>query len=81
MRLFGIAGFAHETVFPGETTNSYLYGGLKDIAIGALIAPALTTAGNFNNAIAVGGGGGSLRGSPSSPRCSPSAPRASSDPA
>jgi hypothetical protein len=59
--LFGIAGFAHETVFPGETTNSNLYGGLKDIATGALIAPALTTAGNVGNAIVLGGGGGSLR--------------------
>ena len=29
--IFGIAGFAHETVYPGETTNSNLYGGLTDI--------------------------------------------------
>ena len=30
--IFGIGGFAHETVYPGETTNSNLYGGLTDIA-------------------------------------------------
>jgi hypothetical protein len=59
--LFGIVGFAHETVFPGETTNSNLYGGLKDIATGLAIAPALTTAGNVSNAIVLGGGGASLR--------------------
>ena len=44
--VFGIAGFAHETVYPGETTNSNLYGGLKDIVTGAgRLRPALTTAG------------------------------------
>jgi hypothetical protein len=59
--IFGIAGFAHETIFPGETTNSNLYGGLTDIATGAVIAPALTTTGYHNNSINVGGGGGSLR--------------------
>jgi hypothetical protein len=59
--VFGIVGFAHESIFPGETTNSNLYGGLKDIATGANIAPSLTTTGNFVNAILVGGGGGSLR--------------------
>jgi Skp family chaperone for outer membrane proteins len=37
--LFGIAGFAHETVYPGETTNGNLYGGLKDIVTGAVVAP------------------------------------------
>jgi hypothetical protein len=59
--VFGITGFAHETVYPGETTNSNLYGGLKDVATGANIAPALTTAGYFNNSIVLGGIGGSLR--------------------
>jgi hypothetical protein len=59
--IFGIGGFAHETVYPGETTNSNLYGGLKDIATGAAVAPALTTAGYLNNSIKVGGLGGSLR--------------------
>jgi hypothetical protein len=59
--VFGIAGFAHETVYPGETTNSYLYGGLTDIKTGAIVAPALTTAGSFANSIVLGGIGGSLR--------------------
>src|ERR1700677_315679 len=26
--IFGITGFAHETIYPGETTNGNLYGGL-----------------------------------------------------
>jgi len=38
--ILGIVGFAHETVYPGETTNSNLYGGLTDIATGAAVAPA-----------------------------------------
>ena len=59
--IFGIAGFAHETVYPGETTNSNLYGGLKDVVTGAAVAPALTTAGFFDNSTVVGGIGGSLR--------------------
>jgi len=65
--LFGILGFAHETVYPGETTNSNLYGGLTDIAATAaagstvLAAPALSTAGYHTSSIKVGGFGGSLR--------------------
>jgi len=58
---FGIGRYAHETVFPGETTNSNLYGGLKDIVSGATVAPALTTAGSYNNSIAIGGLGASGR--------------------
>jgi hypothetical protein len=59
--VFGIAGFAHETVYPGETTNSNLYGGLKDIVTGLVVAPSLTTAGSYSNSIILGGIGGSLR--------------------
>jgi hypothetical protein len=59
--VLGIGGFAHETVYPGETTNSNLYGGLTDIATGAVIAPALTTAGYYNDSIRVGGLGASMR--------------------
>jgi hypothetical protein len=59
--IFGIAGFAHETVYPGETTNSNLYGGNKEVTTGLAVAPALTTAGYFNNSIVLGGVGGSLR--------------------
>ena len=65
--IFGIGGFAHETVYPGETTNSNLYGGITDVlasqTAGAkvLAAPALTTAGSYSNSIKLGGIGGSLR--------------------
>ncbi len=65
--VFGVLGFAHETVYPGETTNSNLYGGLTDIAATAaagstvLAAPALTTAGYHSDSIKIGGVGGSLR--------------------
>jgi hypothetical protein len=59
--IFGIGGFAHETVYPGETTNSNLYGGLKDIASGAAVAPSLSSAGYYSNSILLGGIGASLR--------------------
>ena len=59
--IIGIGGFAHETVYPGETTNGNLYGGLKDIATGLVVAPALTTAGHYSNSTLLGGVGGSLR--------------------
>jgi len=59
--VFGIARVFHETVYPGETTNSNLYGGLKDIVTGAVVAPALSTAGAYTNNITLGGVGGSMR--------------------
>ena len=59
--ILGIVGFAHETVYPGETTNSNLYGGLTDIATGAAVAPALSTAGYYSDSIVLGGGGASFR--------------------
>jgi hypothetical protein len=59
--IIGIGGFAHETVYPGETTNSNLYGGLKDIASGLTVAPSLTSAGYFSNSIKVGGFAASMR--------------------
>jgi len=59
--IFGVARFAHETVYPGETTNGNLYGGLKDITTGLAVAPALTTTGSFSESIVLGGMGGSLR--------------------
>jgi hypothetical protein len=65
--VFGVLGFAHETVYPGETTNSNLYGGLTDVAASAasgttvLAAPALTSAGAYSDSIKVGGVGASLR--------------------
>jgi hypothetical protein len=66
--IFGISRFAHETVYPGETTNSYLYGGkdpngntIVDIKTGLAVAPALTTAGSFTSRITLGGIGASAR--------------------
>jgi hypothetical protein len=59
--VFGIAGFAHETVYPGVTTNSTKYGGQKDIATGAAVVASSTVAGSFANSIVLGGIGGSLR--------------------
>ena len=66
--IFGISRFAHETVYPGETTNSNLYGGkdpngntIVDIKTGLAVAPALTTAGAFTSRIALGGLGASMR--------------------
>jgi hypothetical protein len=59
--VFGIIGFAHETIYPGETTNSNLYGGNKEITTGLAVAPALSSAGHFSDSIVVGGVGGSLR--------------------
>jgi hypothetical protein len=64
--VFGIAGFAHETVYPGVTTNTVLYGGQADVegfngaAPGAKL-PSSTTAGYHVNEIVVGGIGGSMR--------------------
>jgi hypothetical protein len=59
--VFGIARFAHQTIYPGETTDSYLYGGLKDIVTGAQVAPTLTAAGSTSNSIVLGGVGASAR--------------------
>ena len=59
--MFGIARFAHQTVYPGETTDRNLYGGLTDIVTGTPVAPALTTAGAYSNSITMGGGGASFR--------------------
>jgi hypothetical protein len=59
--VFGIARFFHETIYPGETTNSNLYGGFKDIVSGLVVAPSLTTDGAYSNSITLGGVGGSMR--------------------
>jgi len=59
--VFGIVRLFHETVYPGETTNSNLYGGLKDIVSGAVVAPSLSTAGAYTNNITLGGMGASMR--------------------
>ena len=59
--IIGIGGFVHETVYPGETTNSNLYGGLTDIATGAAVAPSLSSANSVASSITVGGVAGSFR--------------------
>jgi hypothetical protein len=59
--IIGIGRFAHETVYPGVTTDSLKYGGQKDIETGANVAPAATATGAFSNSIALGGVGGSFR--------------------
>jgi len=66
--IFGIAGFAHETVYPGVTTNSVKFGGkdalgntITDIFTAAAVVASSTTAGSYGNSIVVGGFGGSLR--------------------
>ena len=59
--VFGVARFFHEIVYPGETTNSNLYGGNKDIVTGLVVAPALTTDGAVSHSIVLGGVGGSMR--------------------
>jgi hypothetical protein len=59
--IFGIGGFAHETVYPGVTTNSTLYGGVTDITTGLVPVAASTSAGWFSNSIKVGGAGASAR--------------------
>ena len=59
--IYGIGRVFHETIYPGETTNSNLYGGNKDIATGVAVAPALSTAGALSNKVVLGGIGGSMR--------------------
>jgi type II secretory pathway pseudopilin PulG len=65
--IIGIAGFAHETVYPGVTQNSVKYGGVADIegfagaAPGTAVLAKSSTAGYNSDSIVLGGIGGSLR--------------------
>jgi Skp family chaperone for outer membrane proteins len=65
--IIGIAGFAHETVYPGVTQNSVKYGGITDnegfngAAPGTAVLAKSSTAGYYVNSIVLGGIGGSLR--------------------
>ena len=59
--IFGIAGFAHETVYPGVTTDITKYGGQTDIETGAAVAPKSSSAGSLADRNVLGGIGGSLR--------------------
>jgi hypothetical protein len=59
--IIGIARVAHEEIYPGVTTDSTKYGGQKDIETGANVVAASTTAGAYNNKIAMGGMAASMR--------------------
>jgi hypothetical protein len=59
--IFGIGRFAHETVYPGVTTDILKYGGQTDIESGAAVDPKASTAGAISDSIMLGGLGGSLR--------------------
>jgi hypothetical protein len=65
--VFGVAGFAHQTVYPGVTQNSVKYGGVVDnegfagAAPGTAVVAKSSTAGYYGNSIILGGFGGSLR--------------------
>jgi hypothetical protein len=65
--IFGVIRNGHETVYPGETTNGNLYGGLYDINCPKSnpacnpVAPVLTTAGSYTDRIVTGGLGASMR--------------------
>ena len=65
--IFGVIRNGHETVYPGETTNGNLYGGLYDINCPKSnpacnpVAPVLTTAGSYTDRIVIGGLGASMR--------------------
>ncbi len=59
--IIGIGRFAHETIYPGVTTDILKYGGQKDITTGLAVAPAATTAGAFSNSKTMGGGAASFR--------------------
>jgi hypothetical protein len=59
--IIAIARVAHEEIYPGVTTDSTKYGGQKDIETGAAVVAASTTAGAFNNKIAMGGMAASMR--------------------
>jgi hypothetical protein len=62
--VFGIVGFAHETVYPNVTTDRLKFGGQPDIVTGASIGglyPSANTSGSIADSIVLGGMGGSLR--------------------
>jgi hypothetical protein len=57
--IFGIARFAHETIYPYVTNNAFLYGGVTDTS-GISVHP-LSSAGSYTNNANLGGVGGSFR--------------------
>jgi len=66
--IIGIAGFAHETVYPNVTQNSVKYGGTNPDIMGfnggtpgANVWASSSTSGYYANSIVLGGFGGSAR--------------------
>jgi hypothetical protein len=65
--IIGIAGFAHETVYPGVTQNTVKYGGITDnegfagAAPGTAVVAKSSTVGYYTNSIVLGGFGASAR--------------------
>ncbi len=57
--VFGIARFAHETIFPNVTNNAFLYGGVTDT--NGIKVAKISSAGAYNNAVVLGGVGASAR--------------------
>jgi len=59
--LIGIGRFAHETIYPGVTTDIVKYGGQTDIETGAAIDPKASTTTTIKSKNYLGGFGGSFR--------------------
>lgn len=59
--IIGIGRFAHETIYPGVTTDILKYGGQKDIETGSAVAPSASTAGAISNSLTLGGVAASFR--------------------
>jgi len=59
--VFGVGRFAHETIYPGVTTDILKYGGQTDIETGKAVDPKAATAGSVSDSLQLGGIGGSLR--------------------
>jgi hypothetical protein len=59
--LIAIGRYAHETVYPGETTDALKYGGQTDVATGKAVTAKATPNGSFNNTTPLGGFAGSFR--------------------
>ena len=59
--VFGVGRVFHQTIYPGETNNAYLYGGLTDINTGTVLTLAKSMSGSYKNSEAFGGVGASGR--------------------
>jgi hypothetical protein len=57
----GIGRFAHETLYPGVTTDIVKYGGQNDIETASAVDPKASTTSTVYDSIVLGGFGGSLR--------------------